>query len=294
MPEGGSSARSIRRQFARLPQEGEGLPKNKDWLQLTTFSYVKNQASCGSCWAIAAATVIEAHHEINQGKHQVFSTQQIVECVENPRRCGGTGGCQGATSELAMDWVVKNGLALASEVPYKGQDGPCTASTTQKAAGGAAFGMIGWETLPQNKNAPLMRTLANDGPAVVAVAAGRTWFMYEGGIYSKCPKDAVIDHALVAVGYGEEEGTKYWLIVNSWGADWGEEGYIRLQRHDEGEYCGMNNDPQSGVACEGETDPVPVCGMCGVLFDSVVPHFKPADSIGTDGEEPPPPEYFPE
>jgi len=106
----------------------------------------------------------------------------------------------------------------------------------------------------------------------VSVAADK-WFDYDSGIFNGCGADAVIDHAVTAIGYGSENGEKYWMIQNSWGAEWGEEGHIRLQRHDEDDNCGMNNDPQKGVACQGETDAVPVCGMCGVLFDSVMPHF---------------------
>jgi cathepsin L len=272
MPEGGSSSRNIQPHGAFL-QQPKDLPKEKAWDVLESFAYVKNQASCGSCWAIAAETVIEAHHEIyNDGNHQVFSTQQIVECTPNPRHCGGDGGCKGATAELAMEWVLKNGIAPASENPYKGIDGACTATAKQQAGGGAAIGMIGWETLPKNEYEPLVRALAEKGPVAVSAAADQ-WFSYSSGIFNDCSKDAVVDHAVVAIGYGEENAKKYWIIQNSWGADWGEEGRIKLERH-EGGYCGMNNDPQKGVACKGETKPVPVCGMCGVLFDSVVPHFK--------------------
>jgi cathepsin L len=140
-------------------------------------------------------------------------------------------------------------------------------------AGASAMGMTGWSTLPKNEYEPLARALAESGPVAVSVAAD-TWFSYESGIFNGCGKDAVIDHAVTALGYGEEAGNKFWVIQNSWGEDWGEDGRIRLERHDKGDYCGMNNDPQKGVACQGETKPVPVCGMCGVLFDSVIPHFK--------------------
>jgi len=289
MPAGGSG-RSIAKHSAFLQQTSD-LPTEKLWDGLETFGYVKNQGDCGSCWAIASATVIEAHNEIYNGKHKVFSTQQIVECTPNPRHCGGDGGCKGATAELAMDWVVKNGLADASQIPYKAHDGTCTmgsptadmkAALTQFDApaagtGGAAFGMTGWSTLPKNEYEPLVRALAESGPAAVSVAAD-AWFSYENGIFNGCSKDAVIDHAVVALGYGEENGKKFWVIQNSWGNDWGEEGRIRLERHADGGYCGTNNDPQKGVACQGETAPVPVCGMCGVLFDSVVPHFNDARS----------------
>jgi len=285
-PEGGSS-RSIGKHSSFLQQTSD-LPTEKMWNSLDTFGYVKNQGDCGSCWAIASATVLEAHNEIYNGNHRVFSTQQIVECTPNPRHCGGDGGCKGATAELAMDWVLKNGLADSSQIPYTAHDGACTmgsptadmkavltqfSSAPAAGEGSAAFGMTGWSTLPKNEYEPLVRALAESGPVAVSVAAD-TWFSYESGVFNGCGKDAVIDHAVVALGYGEENGKKFWVIQNSWGQDWGEAGRIRLERHDDGSYCGTNNDPQKGVACQGETAPVPVCGMCGVLFDSVVPHFK--------------------
>jgi len=275
MPDGHGSSRSVRQHGIFLQQTSE-LPKEKTWGSLESMSYTKNQKDCGSCWAIASATVLEAHNEIYRGKHQVFSTQQILDCMPNPRHCGGDGGCKGATAELAFDWVLKNGLADASAIPYTGRDGKCTlgSATGMTGRGDAAFGMTGWETLPKNQYEPLARALAERGPVAVTVAAD-TWFSYEEGIFNGCGKDVVIDHAVVAMGYGEQGGHKYWVIQNSWGDDWGEKGKIKLQRHDEAAgYCGMNNDPQKGVACQGETKPVPVCGMCGVLFDSVVPHFK--------------------
>jgi len=283
-PEGGSG-RSVRNRALFLQQGGE-LPKEKMWTDLATAKNIRNQGDCGSCWAIAASTVLEGHAEIYTGKARTFSAEEIVRCTPNPKHCGGDGGCKGATAELAMELVLKKGCAEAAQVPYTASDGVCSSgSPTSDMAqafidisdsnqnGGAAFGMTGWETLPKNEYEPLARALAEKGPVAVSVAAD-TWFSYESGIFNGCGKDAVIDHAVTAVGYGDESGRKFWVIQNSWGKDWGEGGRIRLERHDKGDYCGMNNDPQKGVACQGETAAVPVCGMCGVLFDSVVPHFQ--------------------
>jgi len=281
----GGSSHSVRKHATFLQQTSD-LPKEKLWSNLAMAQHIKNQADCGSCWAIAAATVLEGHAEIFSGKPRTFSAQEIVMCTPNPRHCGGDGGCKGATAELAMEWVLKNGCAEEYQVPYTGHDGTCpgrspTIDMAQifveegaptQAANTNALGMTGWETLPKNQYEPLARALAEHGPVAVSVAAD-TWFSYESGIFNGCGKDAVIDHAVVAIGYGEESGHKYWVIQNSWGREWGEAGHIRLERHDVDEYCGMNNDPQKGVACQGETEPVPVCGMCGILFDSVVPHF---------------------
>merc|ERR1719197_732280 len=97
-------------------------------------------------------------------------------------------------------------------------------SSSTAFTGGRAFGMTGWETLPKNKYEPLARALAERGPVAVSVAAD-AWFNYDNGIFNGCGKDAVIDHAVVAMGYGEDAttGNKYWLIQNSWGKDWGED-----------------------------------------------------------------------
>merc|ERR1719491_1281204 len=134
--------------------------------------------------------------------------------------------------------------------------------------GAASFGMTGVETLPRNQHEPLLRALAERGPVAVSIAA-EPLMPYESGIFNGCAKNAVVDHTVAAMGYGNENGHKYWVIQNSWGKDWGESGHIRVERHDGDDYCGMNNDPQKGVACEGEVEPEPVCGMCGVLFDAV-------------------------
>merc|ERR1719461_1792028 len=124
MPEGHGPSRKVAKHSFFLQQTID-LPKEKAWDSLETFAYTKNQAACGSCWAIASSTVLEAHNEIYNGKHLIFSTQEIVDCTQNPRHCGGDGGCKGATAELAMDWVLKNGCAETSEIPYTAQDAAC-------------------------------------------------------------------------------------------------------------------------------------------------------------------------
>jgi cathepsin L len=280
---------SIRRNFLQQDAVENELPAEKSWSNLETAKRIHNQGGCGSCWAIASSTVLEFHSEIHRGQRRTFSAQQIVSCTPNPRECGGTGRCSGATAELAMEYVMKNGCAEESAVPYTGQDGTCTqpdmspsASFLMNAAfdgqsansGGSAFGMIGWETLPRNEADPLMRALVERGPVAVSVAAS-DWNSYETGVFDSCSKDAIIDHAVTLIGYGQAGSDLVWVIQNSWGSDWGEGGHIRLLRQDGVDaYCGMDDQPTLGTACKGENEPVRVCGMCGVLYDSVVPHFS--------------------
>lgn len=288
-------------------QRSLNLPAEKLWTGLAMTDRIADQGPCGSCWAVATASVLAAHFEINYGVDRTFSSQQMVSCTPNPRECGGQGGCKGATAELAMEWVLNNGCVTDTDVPYRAVNGICTSTaygdfasihqhngsiaaapslpldpqaiTGQPRAshngGGRALGMVGWETLTRNEMEPLLRALVDHGPAVIAVGAS-AWTQYKTGVFDGCVKDVVVDHAVVALGYGETRGVKYLLIQNSWGPGWGEGGKIRMLRHALSEsYCGLNHKPEVGMGCKGETAAVPVCGMCGILFDSVVPHFDP-------------------
>lgn len=252
-----------------------------DWRNLTIASQIPDQGSCGSCWAVTTASVLDAHHEIYIGTAKRFSAQEIVSCVQNPKHCGGKGGCDGATVELGMDYALKSGLSTMTETPYKGDDTPCgslqmpvLAEASEVGAGGHAFGLVGWRKLPDNQEMPLVRAVVEQGPVAVSVAASH-WFSYKAGIFSGCPKDVVVDHAVTLYGIGQDGERKYWLIRNSWGGSWGEKGFIRMVRTEsEDTYCGWDNDPAKGTGCDGGPSRARVCGTCGILFDSVVPTFN--------------------
>lgn len=131
--------------------------------------------------------------------------------------------------------------------------------------------------LPENKQAPLLQALYEQGPLVVSVAASN-WQMYSFGVFAGCSKDAIINHAVVAEGFGQQMSDldhkmhKYFLIKNSWGDDWGEDGYMKIKRFDsETEHCGIDNKPEDGTGCANGPPQVKVCGMCGILYDSAYP-----------------------
>mmetsp|Transcript_72760 Transcript_72760/g.137582 ORF Transcript_72760/g.137582 Transcript_72760/m.137582 type:complete len:501 (+) Transcript_72760:55-1557(+) len=291
--------------------ETGSLPTDVSWAHLNATQKFTDQGECGSCWAVTSATVLEAHREIHAPWSQrTYSADELVACVPNPHHCGGTGQCNGATVELAMDYISHFGLAEASEtspstcpaVRLKGDTARpeillATGAAPAKETPGlpreswpglrkspAAAGLVGrggigmraWERLPPNTYLPLMHALVERGPAAIATAAA-DWFAYGEGIFDGCSKDAVIDHAVTLIGYGHDKNLKqsYWHIMNSWGATWGEGGTIRLLRrdNDETEQCGMDTQPEVGNGCEGGPKEVRVCGMCGIFYDVVVPHF---------------------
>jgi len=256
------------------------LPEKVDWRHLSDGQTIVEQGGCGSCWAISATTVLNAHSEIHRGRPRRFSSQELVNCVPNPQECGGQGGCSGATVELGIGWAVQHGLSLETSVPYSAQDGTCENSFLQAqglrgaTAGGASFGLTGFRVLPSNKEEPLARALVELGPVAVSVAASN-WFSYEGGVFDEC--DNIVNHAVALYGYGRSDGHRFWLVKNSWGSDWGENGYIRLLRRDsEDQHCGIDTEPDKGIACKGGPKEVTVCGTCGILYDSVVPQFEDA------------------
>jgi len=283
------------------------LPENKSYTNLHSVMEGVDQESCGSCWAVATATVLRANAEYS-GYDRDFSAQELVSCTPNPHKCGGNGGCGGSTIELAMNWVMESGIATSAETPYLGTDGTCKKSAPLMQMGsltqgsgdtdldhdekfqqmtavgfhgpasssspGVALHLEGWTRLGENEYEPLLQALATTGPVASSVAAG-AWSSYSDGIFDSCSKDAIIDHAVSTVGYGKEGNKKYWIIKNSWGGSWGENGNIRLLRTDnEATYCGTDDQPDVGTGCEGGPSEVRVCGMCGILYDNVAVHFK--------------------
>lgn len=237
-------------------------PPSKSWMQYQTR--VKNQESCGSCWAFATTEVVESHLAIaeNNTDPTVLAPRTLVDCMENPHKCGGTGGCEGAIAELGFNFTKDHGLALEDELPYRPEDSPCP--TYKKAAT-----CTGYVKNKQNDANALETALANVGPVAVTVAAN--WASYGGGIYSDgCTNipgfSCTLDHAVVAVGYTQE----YWLVRNSWGSGWGENGYIRLTRKFDNTTF-TDTDPQNGDACEPFPSKQYPMGESGILFDTAYP-----------------------
>lgn len=227
---------------------------------------VKDQKSCGSCWAFASTATIESYYALATKELAVLAPQTLVSCAPNPKSCGGTGGCEGSIPELAFNYTATRGIALESDMPYTAHDEACPAAYK------AAATLDSYVKLPANDAVALESALATVGPIAVNVAAN--WRNYGGGIFSGgCTEDnCALDHVVVAYGYRKNVGrsTGYWLIRNSWGPSWGEEGYIRLTRgYDSTTF--VDKAPADGVACKPFPKNQSVSGESGVLFDMSYP-----------------------
>mmetsp|Transcript_11130 Transcript_11130/g.25233 ORF Transcript_11130/g.25233 Transcript_11130/m.25233 type:complete len:365 (+) Transcript_11130:82-1176(+) len=253
--------------FPALQSLAEDLPQvpnpdSMDWREKKAVTAVKNQGGCGSCWAFAAIETVESHHAIYNGELVELAPQAYVSCVENPDKCGGTGGCSGATMELAYNLTVDKGVPLESSLPYKARDGTCTKYQ-------AVVKADGYVKLPVNDAKALETAVATKGPIAVTVAAEQ-WQLYGGGLFSGCSKSpsmgADLDHGVQVVGYTQD----YWIVRNSWGAGWGEKGYIRVSRKADADTF-INKHPSDGDACLPYPKTQTVGGECGILFDTAYP-----------------------
>merc|ERR1711988_488395 len=112
---------------AVLGSSGEANAPSMDWREKNAVTEVKNQGGCGSCWAFSATETMESAYQVATGKLLVLAPQTYVNCVKNPHSCGGTGGCEGATMELAFNLTADTGIALESDIPYRGRDETCQA-----------------------------------------------------------------------------------------------------------------------------------------------------------------------
>lgn len=248
------------------------LPTSVDWRNKLVVTPPKDQGGCGSCWTFGSTETTESHYALKTGKLLTLSEQEIVSCALNPDHCGGTGGCQGSTSELAFEYMVKHGQSLESVYPYEsgttGYNGKC--DTTKPAR----VNVSSYVKLPANNFTAVINAIATVGPLAVSVDASE-WQLYDNGVFT--PYDGYtsldIDHVVQMVGYGvDPDKGAYWLIRNSWGEVWGEQGYIRLARNDgSSKYCGTDTKPQDGTACKDGPKQITGCGTCGVLYDVAYP-----------------------
>lgn len=212
------------------------LPGSWDWRNASGVNYldeVLDQGECGSCYMVATTAMLSARHRIRQRDPalEAFSIEFPLYCSEYNQ------GCSGGYAFLASRWASDAGLVPKSCGEYASSSGRCSLRCDVDGlqrrwrADNHHYvgGYYGAATEPA-----MMRELVRGGPLVVSFEPKADVMYYNGGIYASTPNQHAewerVDHAVLLVGYGEENGHKYWVLQNSWGTDWGEDGFFRMAR----------------------------------------------------------------
>lgn len=202
------------------------VPDSFDWRNRNSVTSVKMQKECGSCWAFSAVANIESLYHIKNNVSLDLSEQQLVDCdkVNN--------GCNGGLMSWAFEGIIRaGGISYEAPYPYTGVDGVCKNTTRYVQLSGC----YAYDLRSEKK---LRQVLHEKGPVSVAIDVVDLT-NYKSGVAKHCSVDHGLNHGVLLVGYGQENDVKYWTLKNSWGSDWGEQGFFRIKR--DVNSCGILN-----------------------------------------------------
>jgi len=221
------AAHELNAESVHVPSDA---PTSFDWTGKGAVNPVKNQGQCGSCWAFGTVANIEGANFLKTGQLVSLSEQELVDCSSSDY------GCNGGLPSLAYSDMIRNhmGLEGESDYAYTAKDGTCSLDKSKERV----F-VSDWKQISTNED-EIAAALVKYGPLAIGVNA-TPFQMYKNGILDPwwCPSTG-INHAVTLVGYGEENGKKFWKIKNSWGTGWGEAGFIRVARGNWFPTCGLN------------------------------------------------------
>ncbi|XP_072992823.1 thiol protease SEN102-like [Typha latifolia] len=215
----------IRRGATSFIYENESaakLPASVDWRTKGAVTGIKDQGQCGSCWAFSAVAAVEGINQIKTKQLISLSVQELVDCDTSYNE-----GCNGGLMDYAFRFITTNGgITTEANYPYVASQGTCDASKRKPSA----VVIDGYQGVPANSEAALLKAVANQPVSVAIEASGSNFQFYSEGVFNgSCGTQ--LDHGVAIVGYGAtNDGTKYWIVKNSWGGEWGESGYVRMKR----------------------------------------------------------------
>ncbi|KAI5402907.1 hypothetical protein KIW84_050487, partial [Lathyrus oleraceus] len=209
------------------------VPSEIDWRQSGAVTSVKDQGSCGACWSFSATGAIEGINKIVTGSLVSLSEQELVECDTKYNS-----GCGGGLMDYAYQFIIENkGIDTEEDYPYQGRQELCKKDKLKRRV----VTIDGYADVPSKDENKLLKAVAVQPVSVGICGSARAFQMYSKGIFTG-PCSTSLDHAVLIVGYGSENGVDYWIVKNSWGKYWGMNGYIHILRNteDSAGLCGIN------------------------------------------------------
>jgi len=211
------------------------VPASIDWRTKGAVTPVKDQGRCGSCWSFSASGAMEGAWKIAKGNLVSLSEQQLVDCSS----LYGNSDCQGGLMDDAFSYAIDEGMCEEKSDPYLAKKTTCAKCTP------VAF-FSGCVDVPPNNEAAL-KDAVRRGPVSVAIEADTSVFQfYHSGIITSTKCGTNLDHGVLLVAYGSDNGVDYWTIKNSWGPTWGEGGYVRVAAN----FASTNDPGICGIAMQ--------------------------------------------
>lgn len=200
------------------------LPPSVDWRLRGVVTPVQNQGDCGACYAFSATGALEGQHCLKTGQLVQLSAQQLIDCSHD----FGNRWCISGRMDWSFKYIkVNDGIDTAEAYPYEAKNSTCRYNVS--AVGATDTGYV---SIPVGDELALMEAVATVGPVSAAIDASQQSFMlYNSGVYDDPDCSDTANHSILIVGYGQENGTDYWLVKNSWGESWGDNGYVKMARN---------------------------------------------------------------
>ncbi|OCT69028.1 cathepsin S [Xenopus laevis] len=208
-------------------------PASIDWRTKGCVTPVRDQGSCGSCYAFSTVGALECQWKKKTDRLVIFSPQELVDCSYTE----GNNGCGGGYLYSSFTYMKKFGVTGDLRYPYTGKEETCK---KDKPNGIGVIKAV--KVVPSGNEIALKNAVGTVGPVSVAIDFSRQGFrMYKSGVYYDPYCTTTVNHAVLVVGYGTENGKDYWLVKNSHGVDFGDQGYIKMARN-RGNHCGIARD----------------------------------------------------